>query len=307
MLAKTLAVDYPHDYNLQYLYAQTLASSGDYDAAYAWLNRVLVPEAKWEPSERSLPSADSTSASSSNKAVIAIWPAILPPGTRRTRKPSNSYGQYLSALVRSNQADKAEAFVAQWLREGQVTGELPNPSPRGCTRPSISRSARVTTSTPTGSRNAGTHRWLGRPCSSPCTTRILTRPAPSSRTTRFRQTDAGREARQNAGRLPGQGHRQALSEPGHPLVDWVWSDSGLEQENWKKLADRLRKRWDAEKKPEIKHQFAQSLVRILGLLNPEDTLAFLRIQWKQGPEAHRVEYANQLFTFAPLAALVGRE
>ena len=42
-LRKQLAADYPHDYNLQQQYARALANVGEYPAAYAWLDRVLVP------------------------------------------------------------------------------------------------------------------------------------------------------------------------------------------------------------------------------------------------------------------------
>ena len=79
------------------------------------------------------------------------------------------------------------------------------------------------------------------------------------------------------------------------LIGWVWASSSIENADWKKIADRLRKRWDAEKKPETQHLLAQPLIRVLTLLGPEEALAFLRVQWQQGPEAHRVEYANQLF------------
>jgi tetratricopeptide (TPR) repeat protein len=80
------------------------------------------------------------------------------------------------------------------------------------------------------------------------------------------------------------------------FVTWVWSDAGMERDAWKKLAEGLRKRWDAEKKPEIKHQLGQSLVRILTFLGPVEILPFLRVQWKQGPEQHRTLYANQLLS-----------
>ena len=46
-MQKQLAADYPRDYSMQQQYAQALAGAGDYPAAYAWLTRVLVKEAKW--------------------------------------------------------------------------------------------------------------------------------------------------------------------------------------------------------------------------------------------------------------------
>jgi hypothetical protein len=49
-LAKELATAHPRDYDLQYQYARAFANVEDYAAAYAWLDRVLAPEAGWEPS-----------------------------------------------------------------------------------------------------------------------------------------------------------------------------------------------------------------------------------------------------------------
>ena len=123
-LAKALAVDYPRDSYLQYLYAQALAGTGDYEAAYAWLNGVLVPEAKWERNEEeSLRSLFAGFLEQQGRYreladYLAAW-------IKRNPESDQPYGQYLMALVRSNQAKKAEALVAQWLRDGQVTGELP--------------------------------------------------------------------------------------------------------------------------------------------------------------------------------------
>src|SRR5260370_33572134 len=45
-LQKQLATDYPRDYSAQQQYARALADAGDYPAAYAWLTRVIVKEAK---------------------------------------------------------------------------------------------------------------------------------------------------------------------------------------------------------------------------------------------------------------------
>ena len=50
-LQKQLATDWPDDAGLQQQYAQGLANAGDYPAAYAWLQRVLADESRWEASE----------------------------------------------------------------------------------------------------------------------------------------------------------------------------------------------------------------------------------------------------------------
>jgi tetratricopeptide (TPR) repeat protein len=51
-LERRLAEQYPHDANLQQQYARSLASAGEYDAAYAWLDAAAQPEARWLPHEQ---------------------------------------------------------------------------------------------------------------------------------------------------------------------------------------------------------------------------------------------------------------
>src|SRR5205823_1124719 len=48
---------------------------------------------------------------------LADWVKQAPPGP-------TAYQQYLSALIRTEQIDKASTLIAQWLKEGQAPGEL---------------------------------------------------------------------------------------------------------------------------------------------------------------------------------------
>ncbi len=143
-LRKQLAQDYPRDYNSQYQYVQALVRMGEYEAGYAWLERVL--------------SADSADVDG------RVWPGLLPhekDGLRsqyaemlRTqgryddlvkylaewvkRNPPSAwpYQQYLGALVRSDKADEADRLVADWLKDGRRSGELPpdDRRPAACRR-----------------------------------------------------------------------------------------------------------------------------------------------------------------------------
>src|SRR4029079_14581655 len=101
---------------------------------------------------------------------------------------------------------------------------------------------------------------------------------------RFNSTDAARAARKTlAGILQKEPGKLSPSQVDY-FVTWVWSDAGMESDDWKKIAAEIRKRWDAEKKPEVKHQLAQPLVRILGLLGPDEAIAFHRVQWKEASD-----------------------
>jgi Flp pilus assembly protein TadD len=294
LLSKALAVDYARDHNLQHQYAQNLAAAGDYEAAYAWLNLVLGPESKWELNEEnSLRSLFAGLLEQQGRYreladYLANW-------TRRGAETDYPYSQYLSALVRSNQAEKAEVLAGQWLRDAQVTGELP--------RTAAARlNAAVSFALGQGHNlwsNRVEERWHA-PLAKVAVFFALHDQQPHIAGTilqnhQFLRTDAAREARKSlAGFLvkeldnlsPGQLSR---------VIDWTFSDSGLERDDWTKIAARLRKRWDTEKEPDVKHALAGPLVRILSWLGPEDALAFFRVQWKKGPESHRTEYANQLF------------
>src|SRR5262249_32057788 len=49
---------------------------------------------------------------------LAEWVGRNPEG-------ATLYKQYLSALIRANQVDKANALIGQWIKEGQGAGDLP--------------------------------------------------------------------------------------------------------------------------------------------------------------------------------------
>ena len=102
---------------------------------------------------------------------------------------------------------------------------------------------------------------------------------------RFTQTDECRRVRKAAVEMltsaPGVASRRP-AEIGR-LVRWALSnDPAVEAAVWRQIAQELRKRWDAETKPEVRRQIAGPLVQILSArLTPEEWLAFLRAQWQK--------------------------
>ena len=117
-------LDYPRDANLQSQFVQNLANAGDYEAAYAWLNRMLGPDSKWDAGKeatlRNLYAGYLQQQSRYRELAVYLADSI-----KRNPELDQPYSQYVTALIRSNQANQAETLVGQWLREGQVTGELP--------------------------------------------------------------------------------------------------------------------------------------------------------------------------------------
>ena len=121
-------------------------------------------------------SAIFTRAISSSRADTASWPSYWPTGSSGTRNSDQPYSQYVTALIRSNQANQAETLVGQWLREGQVPGELPPAAAARLTAAISSHSARDTIF----NTNHVEERWQAplarRPVFSPATINISPRP-----------------------------------------------------------------------------------------------------------------------------------
>jgi predicted Zn-dependent protease len=294
-LSKALAVDYPRDQTLQVAYAYSLANSGDYEAAYAWLNRVLAAEAKWSPEEEEAlrgQYADMLQQQSRFREQAEYLADML---KKSAPQYDQRYGQYLTALVRSNQLDKAEKVAEQWLREGQVNGELPPPV--------LARlNAAVSFALGQG-YNLYTYRVEER-WHQPLAQAALFFARGDAQLqivsnilqhSRFQATDAGRAVRKTLAAILIKDADKLSASQLSRYVDWVWSESDLDNDAWRKIADSLRKRWDAETKPIVKYHLGESLVRVLGRFGSEAALPFLRVQWKQASDEYRSQYANQLF------------
>ena len=96
-LRKQLAADDPHDYGLQQQYAQALANVGDYQAAYAWLDGVLVPASKWLPQEE--------------ECLVAAYSELLQQQGRY-----DDLVEYLAAWVK--RSPPAQSIYAHYLGAG---------------------------------------------------------------------------------------------------------------------------------------------------------------------------------------------
>ena len=153
-LWKQLATDYPRDYQQQTQYANALANSGDYPAAYAWLTRVLVKDAKWlDHEEASLRNTYINLMRQEGRYAelvkyIAAWIDENP-------NARSAYEYYLGVLIKADRIADADKLALGWLKDAQVPGELRRKSNRDCMRPCNSCSAMPTMCTRIASRNAG--------------------------------------------------------------------------------------------------------------------------------------------------------
>ncbi len=293
-LQKQLAADYPHDYGLQQQYAQALAGVGDYPAAYAWLARVLVKEANWREDEaESLRSVHARLLEQQGRypdlvAFLARWVEESP------ERPS-AYEQYLSALIKADQVEKADAHARRWLKEAQVPGE---PAPAVASRLSAAihwmqgNAYQLYT-------NRIEERWLAPLAEAvlyflrqPTQTRIAEQILGSQQ---FQHTDEARTLRKAFAVILSGEIDKLPAEQVRLLVDWVQADDAAPAA-WDRVIGTLRQRWTNEPDADTRHVLGQALLSMLsrhgGLKEP---LAFLRLQRQDGPEGRRTEYTNQLF------------
>jgi predicted Zn-dependent protease len=295
-LYKELATEYPHDYTLQQQYAQALANVGEYEAAYAWLTQVLTKEARWLPQEEEVlrntyaQLLEGQSRFPELVEYLAAWEKQNPEGY-------SAYQQYLSALIRADQLDKANALIAQWLKEGQVPKE-PTPAVASRLRAAVYQALGQGHSLYS---NRIEERWLV-PLGQAVlyfarhgTQLDLANSIMSSNP--FQQSDEVRRVRKATPDILSAELDKLTSLQIQYFVGWISpNDPPVESAVWKKLADGLRRRWAAEPKPEVKNQLAQVLVQVLtNHASAAELVAFLHRQWREGPEAYRAAYASELF------------
>jgi len=293
-LQKKLAIDYPRAYSVQQEYARAVANAGDYPAAYAWLTRVLVKEARWRDwEEESLRNVYTQLLQ--QQGHFADLVTYLGGWVKENPEGRSAYEQYLSALIKSDQIEKADALMTQWLKDAQMPGEL--------TSPVQSRlNAAVYLMLGSGYNlytNRIEERWL-----TPLAQTVLFFARHETQASvaehimsqhQFRNSDEYRRVRKTiAGTLSAEIDKLP-AEDIQRFVNWVQPDDA-DPAAWTKIADGLRQRWSNEAKAEVKHILGQALVSVLSSRGGAvEALAFLRLQLQTGPEKYRATYANQLF------------
>jgi len=295
-LRQQLAEQYPHDYNVHLQYAHALSGAGEYDAAYAWLDGVITPEARWrEYEEESLRNTYTNLLRQQGRfprlaEYLAGWVDQNP-------ENESAYSQYLSALVRTGQEKKANRLVAKWIKEGQ------RPAP---IEPAVASRLSAAVSLALGQgynlhTNRIEERWFD-----PLAQTALFFATHESHSHiadrimgqwRFRQSDACREVRRKIVKVLNDQINTLPAGRIQSLVGWAMAnDPAVEAQVWRRLAKVLEQRWAAEDDHSIKGQLAAPLIRILSSrLTAEEHLAFLRRQLDEGPEPNRAAYAEQLF------------
>ena len=311
-----LAADYPRDWNLQQQYVQELINQREYQAASDWLDHVMATHE--EESLRNLRAQLLRTRGHYGKLVefLAEWVAGNPENTQ-------AYTQYLTALIRTDRAEEAEQLVDRWLREGRVSGPLPDD-----VRSRLS--AAISLAMGRGHNlhtNRIEQRWHD-PLAETALFFIHHQHdfSPAEQIMghgQFRRTDACRRVRREVAKIllheldtvPADQAAPAVDRMAQAarvrrqvdrisrFVDWIWpNDPEVKPEVWKRIAEGLNRRWLAEKDPEIRDRLATPLMRILSSrVGAQQHLAFLREQLVRGPAERQAVYAGQLFN-----AVLGR-
>jgi predicted Zn-dependent protease len=293
-LQKQLAVDYADDMNQQRQYAQAVANTGDYDAAYGWLTRVLK-EGRWTPDEDEA-LRDQYAALLYQQGRYDDLVSYFADWLKRQPESKAPYLPYLSALVRTGQPDKANGLIAGWLKEGQVQCERP---------PLVEARFQAAISQALGrGHNLYTYR-IDDPWLAPLADVVLylaQRPAdlPTADTimqSTFGNTDECRAVRKKVRALLAAEVDKLTPEQLQHFVSWSLPDEpSPAPAYWKQIADGLHKRWSAETRPDARNRLGEVLAQVLSnRATAAELLAFLHRQLREGPEAYRPAHAQKLF------------
>ncbi len=279
-LQKQLATDFPRDYSMQQQYANALANAGDYPAAYAWLKRVLDAKAPWLPYEEEI--LRSTYAHLlEGQGRYPELVDYLADWIQRDPESTTPYARYLSALVRTDRMEKANALMKQWLREGQAPGEW---------KPAIRARCDAAISLALGQgHNFYTNRieleWL-----KPLADAALAFAPRDDRIAQcnqilghwqFQQSDEAPRVRTALLAELTAGIATWSPERIDRYVGWITTNN---PNGVRSVSEGLRQRWSAEKDAQKKHQLGQTLVQVLRPQGDAPALlAFLHERLRNAP------------------------
>ena len=293
---RELARQFPDDSNVQQAYAQALVNLGDYEAAYAWLDAALAASGRWEPAEEdALRSSYAGMLQSQGRwheaaTYLAAWVARGPEGEA-------AYRRYLAALVWDDRIAECDAVVTRWLAEAGGPDDL---APAAEWR--LNAAILLALGQGDGlNLNRIEDRWQ-RPLGQTALT-LIRHPSAYRFASEimnswpFRQTDQYRQVQKAAARLLQEEIAKLLPAQIQSLVEWVSGDpSPMAPADWKQIARRLRRRWDAEPQWEQRKALGSILAGLLSdHVGAAEHIAFLRTQLASAPDVDRAEFSEKLF------------
>ncbi len=293
-LVKKLATDYPHDENAQRQYAQHLASRGDYTAALAWLDKAIAGNPLWQEwEEENLRNQYVQYLRDQGRyedvlKFVAGW-------MNKNPSTQTAYSIYLGTLIRLDREAMANALVAQWLAErpkngefapgaqGRLTAAMNLACGRGYDMQTYRLEARWLPALIAAVRDLALNEKYGQLADQVMN---MLQGQPGDEIKAFRKKFADVLAAEAGNIAPSRIER---------IVYWLTAGD-VEADQWKKIAEAIRRRWDSEKDKATRQQLGNTLIYVLSNRSMTDELlAFLRLRWQQADEDNRANAAMQLF------------
>ena len=299
-LRKQLATDYPTDANLQQRYAQRLFQYGEQEAALAWLDAVLAKGRKWHAYEReNLHNVRAQFLREQGRyAELAEY---LSAWIEESPETNYAYAQYLTALIRTDREKDAHRLMAKWFKDArdpqaQNHGRLV-PEALARLNAAISQALGQGYNLYTNRLDERWHNSLEQTAlyfaehrrHADITNRIMQQH-------NFQGTDACRRVRKKVTEMLLNRFEKLSDAQVDQMVRWITpNDPAIEADTWKKIAALAKKRWNAQTDADAKHRLGAIVQQIMPRVSDTESLAFQRLQYKQGPEKYRAEYARCLF------------
>ena len=293
---EALAQEYPHAFDVQNSYVYQLSYVGEFDKAYAWLDRLIEKEGPWERyCEESLRTQytsflDQQGRFEELEEYLEKWLSLEPEG-------ATAYQQYLSVLVRLGRVKDADSLVERWLKLALDDKEL---SPPGLMRVQAAVNHSLGQQYYNYSNRADP-KWFK------LLARVATALAPRMNANyvcwqifnhwEFRGSEEGKALfKVLAKRLQAEVATMEIFEL-QTLVSWLLpQDTQVGEAAWRKIAAGLEERWDKEEDEAKKLTISGTLVQVLVSFGPPEAyLAFLRKQWKKASKDYVDTFADQLF------------
>lgn len=288
-LAKELATENPKDVAMQRRYAEELYGSGDPEAAYRWLSNAFSAESELSPAGRD--ELRMTYAQwLNNEYRLRDLLRFVSDWMKQNPESASAYFYYLSALVRSGEDNKATELVTAFLGDACALMEL---SPVA-----LARVQGVMQTYESELLDDACWDAIAKAILHFCQTedehgvadRFMQR-VPSQ------QSEKGTELRKRMAAMLTSQIDKLPPERIQRYVRWLWTpEPVIDRTEWMNLKKSIRARWEAEKDPGTKHQFAQLLILLLSHLNEsKEHIAFLDELCQNAPFDLRLPCTRQLF------------
>ena len=304
---ESLAREFPADTGVQIQYVNAMAGAGELPAALPWIEALLARPGHWTQSERDAV-RNSISGQMQNRAPTAEWLAFVEEWLADGPAYQHAYQNYLMALIRMHQVEKANALIKQWAAEG-VAGQGSGVRDQESGGEGQVRALRLRAAVQValgggyyyGQNSQYDERW------NPLLVEVVRETHRSStlhdlanQIMRHRQFRQSKEAaglrralvdvlRKDAAELDWR-HIQSM-------VTWLQAaDPALPDETWQAVGRAVTARWEQEPEPAARRQLGQTAIGILRRCGAEGgVLAFLHRQVKEAPVEYRESAVRQLF------------